>query len=134
MLSIAGLALVALGGAIGGMARFWVGALVGRRFGDTFPWGTLVVNVTGAASIGVLAAIFLDREAHAVTSIPLWAWLVAGTLGSYTTVSSFSLQTLALLRSGETMSAALNIVASLALCLTAAAATYIATLFWLGAL
>ena len=46
--------LVALGGGFGGMARFWLSGVVGRRYGETFPWGTLVVNVSGAACIGVL--------------------------------------------------------------------------------
>ncbi len=118
---------VALGGGLGSVARFWVSGVVARRYGETFPWGTLVVNVTGAAAIGVLATILLAPGTHAIQNPTAWAALVIGLLGSYTTVSSFSLQTLALARNGETGRALANIVLSLALCLAAAAGTWIAT-------
>lgn len=124
---LVGTLLVAFGGALGGVARFWVSGVVAHRFGETFPWGTLVVNVTGAACIGALGALLLTPEAHVVRSGPLWAGLVVGLLGSYTTVSSFSLQTLALARNGEVLRAAFNVMISLALCLGAAAAAYAAT-------
>jgi CrcB protein len=120
------LALVAIGGGLGSMARFWVSGAVARRYGETFPWGTLAVNVSGAAAIGVLAAMLLAPDTQAVQHRALWAGLVIGLLGSYTTVSSFSLQTLALARNGETARALLNIVLSLALCLGAAAGTWLA--------
>jgi fluoride exporter len=122
---------IAVGGAIGGAVRFWISGLVARRFGETFPWGTLVVNVSGATAIGALAGLLLSPGTHAVNHVPVWAGLVIGTLGSYTTVSSFSLQTLALVRAGEARRALGNIVASLALCLTAAALGYTGML-WLG--
>lgn len=122
-----GICLVALGGGLGGMARFWVSGVIARRYGETFPWGTMVVNVTGAAMIGVLGAMLLTPETHAVRHIPLWAVFVVGLLGSYTTVSSFSLQTLALARDGEFAHALGNVLTSLALCISAAAGTYIAT-------
>lgn len=122
-----GICLVAVGGGLGGMARFWVSGIVTRRFGETFPWGTMVVNVTGAAAIGVLGALLLTPDTHAIRNFPLWAALVVGVLGSYTTVSSFALQTLALARNGETARALGNIVLSLALCLTAAGGTYAGT-------
>jgi CrcB protein len=120
--------LVALGGCLGGMGRFWVSGVIARRYGETFPWGTLVVNVSGAACIGALAGLLLARDTHAAGQVPLWAGLVIGVLGSYTTVSSFSLQTLALVRSGEPLRAALNIVGSVALCLSAATAGYAAAI------
>jgi fluoride exporter len=120
--------LAMLGGGLGGVARFWVSGMVARRFGETFPWGTLTVNVTGSAAIGVLAALLLGAGGNAGATGPLWAALVSGVLGSYTTVSSFSLQTLALVRTGEPLRAALNITGSLVLCLGAAAAGYRATL------
>jgi len=123
---------VAIGGAIGGAGRFWIAGMVARRFGETFPWGTLVVNVSGAAIIGALSAILLADGSHAVNHVPAWSGLVIGTLGSYTTVSSFSLQTLALLRAGDPVPAVLNIVGSLALCLTAAALGYAAMLRLVG--
>lgn len=121
------LALVAIGGCLGSMARFWVSGAVARRYGETFPWGTLAVNVSGAAVIGILAAILLVPDTQAVQHRTLWAGLVIGLLGSYTTVSSFSLQTLALARNGEGARALLNIVLSLALCLGAAAGAWLAT-------
>lgn len=122
---------IAAGGAIGGGVRFWTSGLVARRFGETFPWGTLVVNVSGAIVIGALAGLLHSPGTHAVKHVPVWAGLAIGVLGSYTTVSSFSLQTLALLRTGESGRALGNIVASLALCLTAAALGY-AGVLWLG--
>jgi CrcB protein len=121
------LGLVAIGGGIGGMARFWLSGVVARRFGETFPWGTMVVNVTGAAVIGALGAVLLEPDTHAIRHLPLWAALAVGLLGSYTTVSSFSLQTLALARNGEIARALGNIVLSLVLCLAAAAGSYVAT-------
>ncbi len=114
------LALVALGGALGSMARFWVSGVVARRHGDAFPLGTLVVNVTGAAAIGAISALLMEPGTLSVERITLWSGLVIGILGSYTTVSSFSLQTLALARSGEGRRAAGNVILSLGLCLAAA--------------
>ena len=126
--------LVALGGALGGLARYWVSGVVAQRFGETFPWGTLVVNVTGAAALGGLAALVLASDADASRTMPLWTLLAIGILGSYTTVSSFSLQTLALLRSGETGHAVCNVAGSVAACLAAAALGYVAALAAVGRL
>lgn len=119
------LLLVALGGALGACARFWLSGVVARRIGETFPWGTLVVNVTGALAIGLLAALLLSADGVAEGWRGLWLALVVGMLGSYTTVSSFSLQTLALLRGGEGRRAVLNVLASLGLCLGAALAGHL---------
>jgi CrcB protein len=116
------LLLVAAGGGIGACGRFWLSGLVARRVGETFPWGTLVVNVTGALTIGLLAARLLTADGVAEPWREAWIGLVVGVLGSYTTVSSFSLQTLALARAGEGWRAALNVLASLGLCLGAALA------------
>lgn len=113
------LLLVALGSALGGLARHFVSGLVGRRIGETFPWGTLVVNVSGAFAIGILAAA-ATREVLFQAPEP-WLFAVVGLLGSYTTVSSFSLQTLALLRDGQRLRAAANVALSLCLCLAAVA-------------
>lgn len=125
--SLIALALVAVGGGLGSMVRFWVSGVIARRYGETFPWGTLVVNVTGAALIGVMAAVLLGPGTHAVERPTLWAGLVIGLLGSYTTVSSFSLQTLALARNDEAGRAIANIVLSLVLCLGSAAGAWILT-------
>ena len=116
------LLLVALGGALGACARFWLSGVVARRVGETFPWGTLAVNVTGALAIGLLAARFLTPQGVDAPWRETWLLLVTGMLGSYTTVSSFSLQTLALAREGEGGRAALNVLASVGLCLAAALA------------
>ena len=118
--------LALLGGGLGGVGRFWLSGVVARRLGEAFPWATLTVNASGAALVGVLAALLLEPGGHTATMPPLWAGLVIGVLGSYTTVSSFSLQTLALARGGEPIRAALNVVASLVLCLGAAALGYFA--------
>lgn len=111
---------VFIGGAIGGMARFAVTSLVDRMAGGRFPWGTLGVNVSGSALIGALAAIFIEGGNLAPTVLP-WTFLVIGMLGSYTTVSSFSLQTLVLARAARPIAATANVLASLVLCLAAAA-------------
>lgn len=123
-LVLIGLAWVGLGSALGGVARFFVSGAVGRRIGETFPWGTLVVNVSGALAIGFVAA---HATIHSLFQIPAtWNLAVVGFLGSYTTVSSFSLQTLALVRDGELLLATGNIVLSLVLCLSAVALGYAA--------
>ncbi len=114
-----GLIWVAVGGALGGMARFFVSGIVARRVGETFPWGTMAVNVSGACAVGAVAAAassgFAFHGPHA------WALTVTGFLGCYTTVSSFSLQTLALIRDGDWRRAGLNVGLSVVLGLGAAA-------------
>lgn len=113
------LMLVAIGGALGGVLRVGLTALVTARWGALFPWGTLVVNLSGALLIGLLAGAWgldlLLLEGPTAT----WWLLAVGVLGSYTTVSSFSLQSVALLRSAEPWRGYLNIAASLLGCLLA---------------
>ena len=103
--------LVALGGALGGMVRFAISNLMARHFGKTFPWGTLAVNTSGAFFAGWL----LGSQGLASLPTPLWLFSVAGLLGGYTTVSSFSLQTLELWQDGQALRAALNVSATLLL-------------------
>lgn len=109
---------VGLGSALGGMARYWCSGLAARLFGETFPWGTLLVNVAGSLIIGFFAT----------ATGPDGRWLVGGTarqfvmlgvLGGYTTFSSFSLQTLTLVEDGEWLRAAGNVGGSVVLCLAA---------------
>ena len=109
---------VGLGGALGSVARFWASGFVARHFGETFPFGTLVVNVTGSFVIGFFSTL----------TGPDGRWLVApqgrtffmiGVCGGYTTFSSFSLQTLDLARDGEWLYAGANAVLSLVLCMAA---------------
>jgi CrcB protein len=122
MPEILSLALVGIGGIAGGSLRYFVSGLVARRIGETFPWGTMVVNGSGAFAIGLLGAWAGTADAAGT----IWIAAAVGVLGSYTTVSSFSLQTLALTRDGEWLPAAFNILGSLALCLGTAFVGYLA--------
>jgi len=122
--TINGVMWVALGSALGGTARFWLSGFVARRVGETFPWGTIVVNVSGAFFLGILAA---SAASHGIFAADRpWQFAAIGLLGTYTTVSSFSLQTLSLARDGEMMRAAGNMVLSLSLCLLAVAGGFAA--------
>ena len=112
------LALVTFGAAAGGVLRYFVSGFIGRRIGEAFPWGTLIVNVTGAFAIGAMAAIVRGPIGDA------WLFWVTGLLGAYTTVSSFSLQTLALAREGAPRQAFNNVAFSVAFPLAAAALGY----------
>ncbi len=124
---VKGLLWVALGSVLGGMTRFWVSGAVARRVGETFPWGTMTVNVSGAFAIGVIGGMASTGQGIFATPNP-WLFAVTGFLGCYTTVSSFSLQTLSLARDGEGRRAAGNVVLSLLLCLTAVALGFVAAI------
>jgi CrcB protein len=91
---------VVLGSALGGIARYFLSGAIARRVGETFPWGTLSINVSGAFLIGVFGALARDNASWFAAPNP-WLFAVTGFLGCYTTVSSFSLQTLSLARDGE---------------------------------
>ena len=121
---VTGGAMVALGAVVGTPARFFVSGVIARRFGETFPWGTLVVNVSGCVVMGAIAAF---ARAHGLSSASdAWLFLATGFLGSYTTVSSFALQTLALVRDAERAPALGYIGLSLVLCLAAVAGGFAA--------
>ena len=122
--TIDGVIWVSFGSVFGGMARFWLSGFVARRVGETFPWGTMIINVTGAFFIGALAASAAGHGAFAAARP--WQFAVTGFLGCYTTVSSFSLQTLSLARDGELRLAVWNLLLSLSLCLVAVAAGFAA--------
>ncbi len=109
---------VGLGSALGGMARYWCSGLVARLFGETFPWGTLVVNVVGSLIIGFFAAM-TGPDGRWLVSGSARQFVMLGLLGGYTTFSSFSLQTLTLVEDGEWLRAAGNVGGSVVLCLTA---------------
>jgi CrcB protein len=111
---------VAIGGALGSVGRFWLNGIVSRHFGETFPWGTMFINVTGSFLIGVLAALAnpegrMDSQSRAFAT----QFLMIGICGGYTTFSSFSLQTLNLLRDREWLYAGGNVVLSVVLCMIA---------------
>src|SRR5579862_241354 len=102
------------------MARYFVSGVVARRVGETFPYGTLLINVSGAFVIGIFGDLATDNASLLAEPNP-WLFAVTGFLGAYTTVSSFSLQTLSLARDGEGGRAVLYVALSVALSLTAAA-------------
>jgi CrcB protein len=114
---LTGAALVMIGATVGTPARFLVSGVVARHFGETIPWGTFVVNVSGCLVMGVVAAFAL---VHGLSSASDY-WLLAATgfLGSYTTVSSFAFQTRALLRDGQLRLATIYTLLSLVSCLAA---------------
>jgi CrcB protein len=107
---------VALGGALGSIARYGASGLVGRWFGETFPWGTLLVNVIGSFAIGLFATV-TGTDGRWLVSPAARTFFMVGICGGFTTFSSFSLQTLNLARDGEWLYAGLNILGSVALCL-----------------
>ena len=110
--------LIAVGGGIGSAARYWVSGWVAQRFGETFPFGTLVVNVSGSLIIGFFAAL-TAVEGRFLVPPAFRQFVMLGILGGYTTFSSFSLQTLNLARDGEWLGAGANAVLSLVTCLVA---------------
>ena len=109
---------IGLGSALGGVGRYWLSGLVAQRYGETFPWGTLLVNVSGSLVIGLLAAL-ARPEGRILISPTAQQFLMAGICGGYTTFSSFSLQTLSLARDGQWLYAGANATFSLICCLMA---------------
>jgi CrcB protein len=110
--------VVMLGGALGTGARFWASGLIAERTGEFFPLGTLIVNITGSFAIGFFAA-FTDPEGRFLLSPRIREFFMVGVCGGYTTFSSFSLQTLDLVRDGDWFKAGLNTSLSFACCLAA---------------
>jgi CrcB protein len=107
---------VALGSALGGVARYWCSGFVAERFGETFPWGTLTVNVVGSFLVGFIAAIS-STDGRFIIPAEARQFMMVGILGGFTTFSSFSLQTLTLARNGEWLLVGANVVGSVVLCL-----------------
>ena len=111
---------VAIGGALGSVTRFWVNGLISEKFGATFPWGTLAINVTGSFVIGIIGALAIPEGRMDSPSRQFATqFLMIGICGGYTTFSSFSLQTLNLLREREWLYAGGNVILSVILCLIA---------------
>lgn len=109
---------VMAGGAMGTGLRMWLSGLLAARYGETFPIGTLVVNVVGCFVIGTFAAL-TGPEGLFLTS-PLTRQIVTiGVLGGFTTFSSFGLQTFNLFAEGDWLRAGLNAILSLVLCILA---------------
>lgn len=107
-----------IGSGIGGMARYAASGLAARHFGETFPWGTLLVNVTGSLLIGFFATA-TGPDGRWLVSPTARQFVMLGVCGGYTTFSSFSIQTLDLMREGEWFKAGGNAVLSFVLCMLA---------------
>jgi CrcB protein len=103
---------IAVGSAVGGVSRYLVGGLVHRLAGTTFPVGTLMINITGSLLVG---AILRYAVATPILTVELRALLTIGFCGGYTTFSSFSYETAALMEDGEWSRAALYVLASVTL-------------------
>jgi fluoride exporter len=109
---------VAIGSALGGMARYWCSGFAARLIGEWFPWGTLIVNVVGSFVIGAFAALSASEGPFLIRP-EIRIFVMVGLCGGYTTFSSFSLQTFALWREGEWLWAGANSALSFILCLLA---------------
>jgi len=109
---------ISVGSALGGMARYWCSGVAARLFGETFPWGTLIINIVGSFVIGFFATL-TGPDGRILVNSTVRQFVMVGICGGYTTFSSFSLQTLNLVNGGEWLSAAANICLSLTLCLAA---------------
>ena len=120
---MSGLISLVLGSILGGVARYFLSGVIARRVGETFPWGTLFINVSGSFLIGIFGGMAQDNASLMASPDP-WLFAVTGFLGCYTTVSSFSLQTLSLARDGEKGRALFYVVISVAFELAAAAAGF----------
>ena len=110
---------IALGGALGAVSRYLMGESVTVWFGNDFPWGIFTINVLGSFLIGVLFVFLVEQQSGSSA----WrSFLMVGFLGAFTTFSTFSLQTLALIETGRWLTAGMYAFGSLLLCLAAVAA------------
>lgn len=112
--------VVMLGGALGTLARYVVSVLA-LPISRDLPWGTILINVTGSFAIGLFGTLTLAQGRYPASET-LRLFVMIGLCGGYTTFSSFSLQTLDLMRNGAMVRAGVNIAASVALCVAATAA------------
>jgi len=108
--------VVALGGALGTISRYAVSGLVANAFGETFPWGTMIINVAGSFIIGFFWTLTAP-DGRLFVSGSTRQFVMTGFCGGFTTFSSFSLQTLNLMRDGEWLYAGGNILGSVTLCM-----------------
>jgi fluoride exporter len=113
------LVVIALGGAVGALARFGVSHISNVWFGSHFPYGTLICNIMGSFLIGIAFVILTEK---ALLS-PVWrSAIIIGFLGAFTTFSTFSIQSLALFEEGRLAAALLYILASVVICILATSA------------
>jgi CrcB protein len=109
---------IAIGSALGGVARYWCSGVMARLIGETFPWGTFTVNVMGSFIIGFFATL-TGPDGRVYASSVARQFVMVGICGGYTTFSSFSLQTLSLMNDGEWFRAGGNIGLSVLCCMLA---------------
>jgi CrcB protein len=107
---------IAGGGAVGALGRFWMSNGVYRLLGRDFPWGTLSINTLGSFLMGLLFVLFIERLAAGAEAR---AAILVGFLGAFTTFSTFSVETIALIEEGYVAKAFLNMGASVLICLLA---------------
>ena len=112
--------LVAFGSALGGLARYWLGVVAARAWGESFPWGTLIINTAGSFAIGLFFSLTAATGAMPASGNAR-LFVMTGLCGGFTTFSAFSLQTVQLLRSNDWASAAAYMAASVLLCVGTAA-------------
>lgn len=110
--------LIAIGSALGGMARYFFTGVITTLTGGTFPYGTIFVNITGALAIGFIATI-TGPDGRLLVGTPARQFMMVGICGGYTTFSSFSLETFYLMQAGEWTAAAANAICSVLICLGA---------------
>ena len=108
--------LIAIGSALGGMGRYFFSGVITTLTGGAFPYGTMFVNITGCLVIGFFATL-TGPDSRLLVGTPARQFVMVGICGGYTTFSTFSLETLYLMRDGEWMAAALNAAASVLLCM-----------------
>lgn len=116
---------IAVGGALGSVARYWMTGVAARLFGETFPWGTLLINILGSFVIGFFVALTSPEGGRYVVDPNMRAFVTVGICGGFTTFSAFSLQTLVLMQEGEWLHAGGYVVGSVMLCLVAVWLAYI---------
>lgn len=109
---------IAIGSALGGVSRYWTSGVAARLIGETFPWGTLIINVLGSFIIGFFATL-TGPDGRVLVSTTARQFVMIGFCGGFTTFSSFSLQTLNLMNDGEWLRAGGNISVSVLCCLIA---------------
>ena len=118
---------IAVGSALGGIARYACSSLVANAVGQGFPWGTLLVNIVGSFIIGFFGTL-TGPDGRAIVSGDIRQFVMVGICGGYTTFSSFSLQTLTLAQDGEMVRAGVNILLSVVLCLLSVWLGYVAAM------